>query len=158
MRVLTVKSNYNFKHLDIVIDFQDKYRSTIMTEHKKSLENSQESLLQSFNDIIDILKTIAHPNRFKILILLLTGPQAFQSLLEELKLKKSALANHLTHLKDKSLIEKVHHGTYKVTNDGKCFLQAIDTMYTQSENQKMFQQRYQPVKTFLGRKKEINEL
>lgn len=128
-----------------------------MAEHNKSFEELQESLLQSFNNILAILRTIGHPNRFKILILLLTGPQTFQSLLEELKLQKSALANHLTYLKNKSLIEKIHHGTYKVTNDGKCFLQSIDTMYTQSETQKVFQQRYQPAKAFLGRKKEKNE-
>lgn len=131
-----------------------EYGSIMMTEDEKSLEKSQESLLQSYNDIITILKAMGHPNRLKILILLLTEPLSFQTLLDELKLKKSALANHLTSLKDNLLIEKIQHGTYKITNDGVSFLQAIERTYTQSKSREMSQQRYRPVKTFLDRKKE----
>jgi predicted transcriptional regulator len=125
--------------------------------NKKSLEGAQQSLLQSSREITAILKAISHPNRFKILILLLSGPQTFQTFLDELNLKKSALASHLDQLKKNALVEKLHHGTYKITNDGLSYMQALDTLYAQSEARKIGQKRYQPAKAFLERKKAGNE-
>ena len=58
-----------------------------MNEHKKSLDESKKTLLQSFNEIAAILKALVHPSRLKILILLLNEPQTFQKLLDEIKLK-----------------------------------------------------------------------
>lgn len=124
-----------------------------MNEDQKSLEAAQQSLLQSSREITAVLKAISHPNRFKILILLLSGPQTFQTFLEELSLKKSALASHLDQLKRNSLVEKMHHGTYKITTDGLSYMQALETIYDQSEARKIAQQRYQPAKAFLERKK-----
>ncbi|MCK4433435.1 MAG: ArsR family transcriptional regulator, partial [Methanomicrobia archaeon] len=63
-------------------------------ENKNPLDKSQELLLSSFDEIIAILTAMRHPNRFKILILLLKRPMTFQALLDEMNLKKSALANH----------------------------------------------------------------
>ena len=117
----------------------------------KSLEEIQKSLLQSFSEVSTILKAINEPNRLKILILLLCEPQTFQNLLIETELKKSALANHLTSLKANSLVEKIHHGTYKITNDGKGYLQAIEKMYQESEARKISEQKYQFTKAFLKR-------
>ena len=53
-----------------------------MMESKNSLDKSEELLLNSFDEITAILTAIGHPNRFKILILLLKGPLTFQALLE----------------------------------------------------------------------------
>ena len=123
---------------------------------KNPLEKSQELLLHSFDEITAILTAIGHPNRFKILILLLTGPMTFQTLLEEMNLQKSALANHLTHLKNRSLIEKIQHGTYKITNDGKSYIQAIEATFRESkarrEKIRETKQRQELAKTFLERK------
>lgn len=119
--------------------------------NQNSLVESQKTLLQSFGEITDILKAISHPNRFKILILLLDGSKTFQTLLDKTKLKKSALANHLTHLKDKLLIDKIQHGMYFITHDGKNFIQAIESAYKQSEE---FKLQYRLAKSFLDRKKE----
>ena len=122
-----------------------------MIMSQNSLEESQKTLLQSFGEITDILKAISHPNRFKILILLLDGAKTFQTLLDKTKLKKSALANHLTQLKEKLLIDKIQHGMYIITHDGKNFIQAIESAYKQSEE---FKLQYQLAKSFLDRKKE----
>jgi len=103
---------------------------------KNHLDKSEELLLNSFDEITAILTAIGHPNRFKILILLLKGPLTFQALLKEMNLKKSALANHLTHLKNKSLVEKIQHGTYKITDDGRNYIQSIEAAYRESEVRK----------------------
>ena len=127
-----------------------------MMNSKNPLEKSQELLLRSFDEITAILTAIGHPNRFKILILLLTGPMTFQTLLEEMNLQKSALANHLTHLKNRSLIEKIRHGTYKITNDGKSYIQAIEAASRESKTRREkireTKQRQELAKTFLERK------
>ncbi|MHA2232613.1 MAG: ArsR/SmtB family transcription factor [Candidatus Hodarchaeales archaeon] len=128
-----------------------------MNEDRKSLEDAQKSLLQSSSEITAILKAISHPNRFKILTLLFSGPQTFQTFLDELNLKKSALASHLDQLKRNSLVEKMHHGTYKITDDGLSYMQALEAIYDQSEAHKIVQQRYQPAKAFLDRKKAEKE-
>jgi DNA-binding HxlR family transcriptional regulator len=122
-----------------------------MMKSKDPLDKSQE-----FDEIIAILTAIGHPNRFKILILLLKGPLTFQRLLNEMNLKKSALANHLTHLKDKSLVEKVQHGTYKITDDGRNYIRVIEVAYRESEARKKkigeIKQRQELAKTFLDRR------
>ena len=127
-----------------------------MMENKNPLDKSQELLLSSFDEIIAILTAMRHPNRFKILILLLKGPMTFQALLDEMNLKKSALANHLTHLKNKSLVEKIQHGTYKITDEGRNYMQAIEATYRESELRKKkieeTKQRQELARSFLERK------
>jgi len=88
-------------------------------DKKSNLNPSQEFLISFSDDIVSILKTIAHINRFRILVLLLNGPSTFQMLLEQMDIKKSALANHLAELKDSNLVEKTHHGTYEISENGK---------------------------------------
>lgn len=123
---------------------------------RESRDKTQELLLSSFNEITDILKGIGHPNRYKILILLFTGPKNFQTLIEEMKLKKSALANHLTHLMNRSLVEKIQHGTYKLTADGEGYLQALGETYRESVTRKKkiteARKRQEFARSFLERK------
>ncbi len=131
-----------------------------MTE--KSLDESQQTFLQSFNEINAVLRAIAQPKRFKILILLLTNPHTFHELLDKVKLRKTALANHLTYLQNKSLVEKIQHGTYKITQDGQTYLRAIEAAYNVSEARKQkikeSQLKYQLSKTFIERKKDKKQL
>lgn len=121
-----------------------------------SLDESQELLFNSFDEIVALLKAIGHSNRFKILILLLKGPMTFQGLLNEMNVKKSALANHLNHLKNKSLVEKIQHGTYKITDDGRDFVKAIEAAYRGSKARKKkieeARQRQELTRSFLERK------
>ena len=69
-----------------------------------------ESLKQSFSSITSILKSLGNEKRLLILIYLLQGPQSYGSIVEEIKLKKTAVSNHLSHLLNVNLIEK---GDYK---------------------------------------------
>ena len=127
-----------------------------MMESKNPLDKSEELFLNSFDEIIALLTAIGHPNRFKILILLLKGPLTFQALLKEMNLKKSALANHLTHLKDRALVEKIQHGTYKITDDGRNYIQSIEAAFRESEARKKkikeAEQREELARTFLERR------
>lgn len=127
-----------------------------MTESVTPSDESQELFFSSFDEIVAILKAIGHPNRFKILILLLKGPLSFQELLDTMNLQKSALANHLTHLKNRSLVEKIKHGTYRITDDGKNYLQSIEAAYRESEVRKRkireTKQREELARSFLERR------
>ncbi len=125
-------------------------------DKKNDLDSSKEFLLNSFDEIVPILKTIGNSNRFKILILLLEGPLNFQTLLDKLNLKKSALANHLTKLKDNGLIRKVHHGTYSLTEDGSTYVKDIENTYKESRKLEMrrkeLEKRRNMTMSFLERK------
>jgi predicted transcriptional regulator len=125
-------------------------------DKKSDLDPSQEFLISSSDDIVSILKTIAHINRFRILVLLLSGPSTFQMLLEQMDIKKSALANHLAELKDSNLVEKTHHGTYEISENGKNYIKSIEKIYRENEviEKKVWEakQREQLSKSFLERK------
>ncbi|WP_048107458.1 helix-turn-helix transcriptional regulator [Methanosarcina barkeri] len=125
-------------------------------DKKSDLDPSQEFLISSSGDIVSILKTIAHINRFTILVLLLNGPSTFQMLLERMDIKKSALANHLAELKDSNLVEKTHHGTYEISENGKNYIKSIEKIYRENKviEQKIWEakQREQLSKSFLKRK------
>lgn len=96
----------------------------------------KESLEQSFDDILAIIKAMGNQNRLKILITLLSGEKSFQTLMSETNLQKTALSNHLTLLFKKSLIEKPDYGKYKITQDGVEFIRAIQVVYYQSDTQR----------------------
>ncbi|HII93554.1 MAG TPA: winged helix-turn-helix transcriptional regulator [Methanosarcina sp.] len=125
-------------------------------DKKSDLDPSQEFLISSSDDIVSILKTIAHINRFRILVLLLNGPSTFQMLLEQMDIKKSALANHLAELKDSNLVEKAHHGTYEISENGKNYIKSIEKTYRENKviEKKVWEakQREQLSKSFLERK------
>ena len=120
-----------------------------------SLQRS-EFLNMSFDEIDNILILIAHPTRFKILILLLNGPMSFQSIMGEIKIQKSALANHLTKLKNSYLIEKVQYGTYRLTEDGNKYLEYLELAFKESKMRRKQiedgKQRLEMTKSFLERK------
>lgn len=125
-------------------------------DKKSDLDPSQEFLMNSSDNIVSILKIIAHINRFRILVLLLNGPLTFQTLLEEMDIKKSALANHLTELKDSNLVNKIHHGTYEISENGKSYIKSIEKTYRENKviERKVWEskQREQLSKSFLERK------
>lgn len=125
-------------------------------DKKSDLDPSQEFLMNSSDNIVSILKIIAHINRFRILVLLLNGPLTFQTLLEEMDIKKSALANHLTELKDSNLVDKIHHGTYEISENGKNYIKSIEKTYRENKVIEMkvweSKQREQLSKSFLERK------
>jgi DNA-binding transcriptional ArsR family regulator len=125
-------------------------------DRKSDLDPSQVFLMNSSDEIISILKAIAHINRFRILVLLLNGPLTFQMLLEQTDIKKSALANHLTELKDSDLVNKIQHGRYEISENGKNYIKSIEETYKENKamEKKVWEskQREQLSKSFLERK------
>lgn len=103
---------------------------------KKTPNELKESLEQSFDDILAIIKAMGNQNRLKILITLLSGEKSFQTLMSETNLQKTALSNHLTLLFKKNLIEKPDYGKYKITQDGVEFIRAIQMVWYQSDTQR----------------------
>jgi DNA-binding HxlR family transcriptional regulator len=92
----------------------------------------QQSLEEIRGELNPLLKSLANPKRFVILIALLGGSSSFQSLLNHLQIQKTALANHLTSLKQVSLIHKPEYGTYAITEDGVHFLRTLHQGWHQS--------------------------
>jgi len=82
-------------------------------------------LLNIAEDLLPIVKSIAHKNRMQILIKLLEGSTTFQSLLRETGLQKASLAHHLQNLLNSSLINKPDYGTYDLSNEGRAYLLAL---------------------------------
>ncbi len=87
-----------------------------------SLKAELDALLPA---ILRTTKSVSNENRLLILLKLLEGPQSFQSLLEAIKLKKTALANHLAILIEDNLVQKPGYARYEVTMEGKNILRSL---------------------------------
>ena len=91
----------------------------------------------SFNEITKILKVLGNEKRLKVLVYLLNGSQSYNSIVDEIKLKKTAISNHLTHLLNVGLIQRGDYGIYKITDDGIEFLKAIDYAFQKSPTRQL---------------------
>ena len=91
-----------------------------------------ESISISFSEIVNILKALGNEKRVQILVLLLKGPQSYSTIVEELDLKKTAISNHLTKLRNVNLIKREGNGVYEITGDGLQFVRAIENAYQKS--------------------------
>lgn len=103
-------------------------------------------------DISKLGKSIANTKRVKILILLLNESRDFSTLIDLIKLKKTALSKHLTQLLANHLIEKRSRGTYHITEDGEKLINAIVSVYRDSRmkdrsQRTMLRKRYSDVLT-----------
>ena len=98
----------------------------------KEITELIDSLEDSFEELIGILKSLSKDQRLRILIYLLTGEKKFDDLLAEIKLAKTALSNNLSKLLNANMIKKPRTGIYKITDDGELFLRAIDYAYINS--------------------------
>jgi DNA-binding HxlR family transcriptional regulator len=95
----------------------------------------------------DLLRSVAHPARIKVLALLFQGEHEFSRLMQYTELSKTSLANHLKQLIEKGLVQKAARGKYRLTFDGKELLNATATMYKNSarreeERRKLLSRRY----------------
>jgi DNA-binding transcriptional ArsR family regulator len=105
------------------------------------------SLLDVIEGMSEFIKAIAHPKRVHILTLLLEQPLDFSNLKLQTNLKKTALANNLTILVEAKLIERFERGTYRIIEDGRELLNAINEVYANSKarenhRRKIIQRRY----------------
>jgi predicted transcriptional regulator len=78
------------------------------------------------------LKALGNEKRIQILVLLLEGPQSYGTIVQELNLKKTAVSNHLTQLRDVNLIRREGNGVYEITGDGLQFVRGIENAYQKS--------------------------
>ena len=95
----------------------------------KSEEAMKAFILETVDEISELLKTLQHPKRLEILSLMLKAEIEFGTLMKKTGLPKSALGNHLSELLEKNLIEKLDRGIYRITIDGKEFLSNISKNY-----------------------------
>ena len=138
--------------------YTNKVKLTRIMSDDNSLIDLRESLQRSFNELMLVLKALGTPNRLKILIILLEEPKTFQELIDNVEIKRTALSNHLASLRDASLVDKIHHGYYRLTQKGLEFLSAIDKAYQESQTsdvlEKEAEQRKQLLDTFLHRRED----
>jgi len=86
----------------------------------------------SSEGVAKFLKSAAHPARIRVLKLLEQGEHEFAVLMQQTKLSKTALANHMSRLLQMGLIRRVARGDYVLTVDGKELLNATTTVYRNS--------------------------
>jgi DNA-binding HxlR family transcriptional regulator len=87
-------------------------------------------------EILELIKALAHQRRFTIITQLNTTPLTFKELKKRTALEKSTLANHLHRLLNVGLIEKIQHGVYQITHDGRILLATLETYHKHSKERK----------------------
>ena len=101
-----------------------------MTEQPfESRQALERFVLESLDDIIALFKALDHPQRLKILALMLNNEKSFIKLQEATSLQKSALGNHLAILIERNLIEKIERGEYRLTEDANGLITALAQSY-----------------------------
>ena len=96
-----------------------------------------ESFSISFSEITAIMKALGNEKRIQTLMLLLKGPQSYSTIVKELNLKKTAVSNHLTQLREVNLIKREGNGIYEITGDGLEFIRAIENAYKKSPTRQL---------------------
>ena len=96
-----------------------------------------ESISISFSEIAAIMKALGNEKRIQTLLLLLKGPQSYSTIVKELNLKKTAVSNHLTQLREVNLIKREANGIYEITGDGLEFIRAIENAYKKSPTRQL---------------------
>ncbi|MGY5860936.1 MAG: effector binding domain-containing protein [Candidatus Thorarchaeota archaeon] len=115
--------------------------------NRRDEENLQNLSWQSLEAIADYLLAVSHPKRLMVLSLLAEESRDFADLIVKTGIRKTALSNQLTQLVEKRLIQRVSHGHYALTQDGKQILRAVLDMYRNStlskeEEKKRILERY----------------
>ena len=110
-------------------------------------ENHENITQQSAEALAEYFLAVSHPKRLMVLSLLVNESMNFGDLLGKTGIRKTALSNHLTQLVEKRLIQRVSHGHYALTKDGKHVLSAVLGIYKDStlrkeEEKKRILERY----------------
>lgn len=106
-------------------------------------------LLESLDEIMILLKTIDHPQRMRILTLMIDKPMMFKDLMEGTGLQKSALGNHLNILSRNNLIQKIDRGLYRLTDDGEDIVHHIAQSYLEIKLRE--QERLERIRSLIGK-------
>lgn len=94
--------------------------------------DGEKSEALSADAIADYFLTVSHPKRIRILSLLAEESMDFSDLVSKTGIRKTALSNQLAKLTEKRLIERVSHGHYALTKDGKHVLKVITDTFKKS--------------------------
>ena len=126
-------------------------------------EDLKEATMEAKDDIARTIRAVAHKQRLEILASLIDRKLAFVDLLHSTKVSRTALANHLSQLTSRGLVERVERGWYQITIDGREMLQAIVQSYigTQirvSNERRRMMERYAKMRRGMGRMKKLEEL
>lgn len=123
---------------------------TTMTDPPFDSRASMEQfVLESLDEIIILLKSIDHPQRMRILALMIDKPKTFKDLMGNTGLQKSALGNHLNILNNKNLIQKLNRGLYRLTEDGEAILHHIAQSFLEIKVRE--QEKLEKIRRLIGR-------
>jgi DNA-binding transcriptional ArsR family regulator len=127
------------------------------------LEDLRATVKEAKDDIARTLRAVAHPKRLEILTLLADNTKSFVEILRATEISRTALANHLTQLIGRGLVERMERGTYQVTMDGRELLQTIVESYVDSQirvanGRRRMMDRYVGLRTGSGRMKKLTNL
>ncbi len=114
-----------------------------------SPEKMASFLLESSQEIADLLQSLSHEKRIEILANLVFGRQSFAELQEQTGFQASVLGNHLVSLSEAGLTRKIRRGMYDITPEGIDFLQKISEGYLALKIRE--QQRLEHLKSMIGR-------
>lgn len=115
----------------IKVEAHQQYQPTVyrMSSADDELYNI---LIESPNDISELLRSASHPVRVLILTLLLREDRSLRGLVEGTTLSKNALVNHLGLLIDNGLVQRVRRGRYNLTVDGEDLINKVASFYRDS--------------------------
>lgn len=106
-------------------------------------------ILESLDEIVTLLKTIDHPQRLKLLTIMINEPRTFNQMLEFTGLQKSALGNHLNILVEKNLVHKIGRGLYRSTVDGEAIIDQIAHSFLEIKIRE--QERLERIQKLIGK-------
>ncbi len=89
-------------------------------------------LLESPLVIAELLASVAHPVRVRVLAILHAKEQGLSDLICETGLSKNAMINHLGLMMETGLVDRVSRGKYKLTTDGHELADAVTDVYRNS--------------------------
>ncbi len=98
-----------------------------------TLDDLRLTINEAKTDIARTLRAIAHPKRLEILTSLVDNPMSFVDLLKTTQISRTALANHLSQLIGRGLVERVERGSYQITTDGRELLHSVVESYVDSQ-------------------------
>lgn len=127
------------------------------------LEDLRETVKDAKTDIARTLRAIAHSKRLEILTLLTDNPKTFVELLRASKISRTALANHLSKLVARGLVERKERGSYQITVDGREMLYSVVESYMDSQvrvlnGRRRWVERYASLRAGSGRMKKLENL
>ncbi len=87
------------------------------TKEFVTYNKSVPKLQHKFNQVSRRLKALSHPDRLKIVSLLINAEYTVQSLSKKIGIPQSTLSQHLTVLRDRDLVDYRKDGHYRLQNN-----------------------------------------